>query len=42
MAMPQRDDPPSRVRYGQTGVDRGALEAAVALGLEFGGWAPHA
>ena len=50
MAMPQRDDtieaikrlePPSRVRYGQTGVDRGALEAAVALGLEFGGWAPH-
>ena len=49
MAMPQGDDtieaikrlePPSRVRYGQTGVDRGALEAAVALGLEFGGWAP--
>ena len=26
---------------GQTGVDRGALEAAVDLGLEFGGWAPH-
>ena len=29
------------VSGGQTGVDRGALEAAVALGLEFGGWAPH-
>jgi len=29
------------VSGGQTGVDRGALEAAVALGLEFGGWAAH-
>ena len=29
------------VSGGQTGVDRGALEAAVALGLDFGGWAPH-
>ena len=29
------------VSGGQTGVDRGALEAATALGLEFGGWAPH-
>ena len=29
------------VSGGQTGVDRGALEAAVALGREFGGWAPH-
>ena len=29
------------VSGGQTGVDRGALEAAVSLGLEFGGWAPH-
>lgn len=28
------------VSGGQTGVDQGALEAAVALGLEFGGWAP--
>jgi len=28
------------VSGGQTGVDRGALEAAVALGLEYGGWAP--
>ena len=26
---------------GQTGVDRGAMEAAVTLGLEFRGWAPH-
>lgn len=29
------------VSGGQTGFDRGALEAAVWLGLEFGGWAPH-
>ena len=29
------------VSGGQTGVDCGALEAAVALGLEIGGWAPH-
>ena len=29
------------VSGGQTGVDQGALEAAVQLGLEFGGWAPH-
>lgn len=28
------------VSGGQTGVDQGALEAAVQLGLEFGGWAP--
>lgn len=26
---------------GQTGVDRGALEAAIALGLEHGGWCPR-
>ncbi len=25
---------------GQTGVDRGALEAAIAFGLEHGGWCP--
>jgi hypothetical protein len=25
---------------GQTGVDRGALEAAVVLGLDYGGWCP--
>ena len=29
------------VSGGQTGVDQGALEAAVQQGLEFGGWAPH-
>ncbi|MBR1589054.1 MAG: hypothetical protein IJ658_12100 [Kiritimatiellae bacterium] len=29
------------VSGGQTGVDRGALEAAMVLGLDFGGWAPH-
>ena len=29
------------VSGGQTGVDRGALEAAIDLGVEFGGWAPY-
>ena len=29
------------VSGGQTGVDQGALEAAVRLGMKFGGWAPH-
>ena len=28
------------VSGGQTGVDQGALEAAIALGVEWGGWAP--
>ena len=28
------------VSGGQTGVDRGALQAAMALGLDWGGWAP--
>ena len=28
------------VSGGQTGVDRGALQAAVGLGLDWGGWAP--
>lgn len=28
------------VSGGQTGVDQGALEAALALGFEIGGWAP--
>ncbi len=26
---------------GQTGVDRGALDAALDLGVEVGGWCPH-
>jgi hypothetical protein len=26
---------------GQTGVDRGALDAAIALGMEHGGWCPR-
>lgn len=26
---------------GQTGVDRGALEAALEVGVDFGGWAPQ-
>ena len=29
------------VSGGQTGVDRGALDAAIALGLEHGGWCPQ-
>ncbi len=33
---------PSRIiSGGQTGVDRGALEAAIALGVEHGGWCPR-
>lgn len=33
--------PPRRIiSGGQTGVDRGALEAALALGIEQGGWCP--
>lgn len=28
------------VSGGQTGVDRGGLEAAIALGIEHGGWCP--
>ena len=28
------------VSGGQTGVDRGGLEAAIALGLPYGGWVP--
>lgn len=28
------------VSGGQTGVDRGALQAAMSLGLDWGGWAP--
>lgn len=29
------------VSGGQTGVDRGALEAAIAIGIEHGGWCPR-
>src|SRR5688572_12994856 len=29
------------VSGGQTGVDRGALDAAIALGIEHGGWCPR-
>lgn len=28
------------VSGGQTGADRGAMDAAVQLGLDYGGWAP--
>jgi hypothetical protein len=29
------------VSGGQTGVDRGALDAAIDLGVPYGGWCPH-
>ena len=32
--------PAKIVSGGQTGVDRGALNAAIALGIEHGGWCP--
>ena len=39
------NQPSQRVRRivsgGQTGVDRGALDAAIALGIEHGGWCPR-
>ena len=41
----QRKEHHFRVRRivsgGQTGVDRGALDAAISLGLEHGGWCPR-
>jgi len=37
--MPQR--PAKIVSGGQTGVDRGALDAAIALGVPHGGWCPR-
>jgi len=38
---PGRTDRPARiVSGGQTGVDRGALDAAIALGIPHGGWCP--
>lgn len=33
--------PEKIVSGGQTGVDRGALEAAIAFGIEHGGWCPR-
>ncbi|TWT56614.1 putative molybdenum carrier protein [Allorhodopirellula solitaria] len=37
---PERFLPARIVSGGQTGVDRGALDAAMALGIEHGGWCP--
>jgi len=43
--MPSSRNPECRLRKivsgGQTGVDRAALEAAIALGIEHGGWCPQ-
>lgn len=36
-----RERQPRIVSGGQTGVDRGALDAALALGLPVGGWCPR-
>ena len=33
--------PSKIVSGGQTGVDRGALDAAIALGIQHGGWCPR-
>ncbi|TWT93806.1 putative molybdenum carrier protein [Stieleria varia] len=38
--MPDSFCPQRIVSGGQTGVDRGALDAAIALGIEHGGWCP--
>jgi hypothetical protein len=35
------DRPAKIVSGGQTGVDRGALDAAIALGIPHGGWCPQ-
>jgi hypothetical protein len=42
-AVRSRQYPPLRkiVSGGQTGVDRGALDAAIALGIDHGGWCPN-
>jgi hypothetical protein len=37
----QRFRPERIVSGGQTGVDRGALDAAIALGISHGGWCPR-
>ncbi len=40
--MPTADGRPSRViSGGQTGVDRAALDAALATGIDHGGWCPR-
>lgn len=39
--QPPFHQPRRIVSGGQTGVDRGALEAAIALGIEHGGWCPR-
>ncbi len=36
-----RHSPTKIISGGQTGVDRGALDAAVALGIAHGGWCPR-
>jgi hypothetical protein len=42
MGLPYRIAWPRRVvSGGQTGVDRGALDAAIAAGIAHGGWCPH-
>ncbi len=38
--IPERFIPAKIVSGGQTGVDRGALDAALATGIEHGGWCP--
>ncbi|RMD78795.1 MAG: hypothetical protein D6809_05080, partial [Gammaproteobacteria bacterium] len=38
---PRRPFPRAVVSGGQTGVDRAALDVALALGLEVGGWCPR-
>jgi hypothetical protein len=41
MQRPRAYLPEKIVSGGQTGVDRGALDAAIALGIEHGGWCPR-
>jgi hypothetical protein len=38
--LPKTPRPARIVSGGQTGVDRGALDAAIALGIPHGGWCP--
>ncbi|MEM9365535.1 MAG: putative molybdenum carrier protein [Planctomycetota bacterium] len=48
MQTAEEPEPPNRrhiptriVSGGQTGVDRGALDAAIAVGIDHGGWCPR-